>query len=68
MARALSAEIALDKSKGLDTSAKQERLSNLTEKITILSDTLQSSAEKALSSETTGYCAKNSTEITTESD
>lgn len=47
-ARVLSAQIAVDKIRGLDTADKQEKLANLTENVNILNNNLSSQIESAL--------------------
>lgn len=50
-ARTLSSEIAIDKARGVDTTSKQEKLTNLTDNVTILNDNLKSQIETALADE-----------------
>lgn len=52
-ARSLASEIALDKARGVDTSEKQEKLTNLTENVSILNKSLENDISSALSDETT---------------
>lgn len=47
-ARTLSAEIKMDKMRGIDTSGKQEALSNLTSNVTLMNDNLTGNVNKAL--------------------
>lgn len=47
-ARSLSSEIALDKARGVDTSDKQEKLSNLTANISLMNASLKSDVNSAL--------------------
>ncbi|MBD5081363.1 MAG: hypothetical protein HDT44_06310 [Ruminococcaceae bacterium] len=52
-ARVLASEIQLDKIRGLDTSDKEEKLSNLSSSISMMNNTLSSRISNALASEDT---------------
>lgn len=50
-ARTLTAEIKMDKMRGIDTSGKEEALTNLTSNVTLMNDNLSNNVNKALSND-----------------